>query len=358
MGDAPSLLIVDDELANFDVLEAMLLMEGYELHYAPNGSQTFSFLETHQPDVILLDVMMPGIDGIQVCRQIKADPRWTHIPVVMVTSLNTKEDLAKCLNAGANDFLSKPVSSTELCARVRSMLRIKQQHDGLQRLLELREDMVSMMVHDMRNPVASILLSVELLRKTQAIVEDGHKKVDRIEIAAQQLQLQIDSLLLMAKIESGKMVLNLTEIDLCAVCTSALEDFTAIAGQKQLALICELPQPGGSIRVDANIFRRILDNLLSNAIKFSPSKSKVGLNASYLSQGGAIIQVSDSGPGVSEDLQRSIFEKYEIGTLMSDVSQTGLGLAFVKMAIEAHGGTITVATNAPCGTIFTFELPG
>jgi len=358
MDRVPSILIVDDELNNFDVLEAMLMPEGYQLHYAANGAQTLSFLESHQPDVILLDVMMPGIDGIELCRKIKANRLWSHIPIVMVTSLNSKEDLAKCLNAGANDFLTKPVSSQELCARVSSMLRIKQQYDDLQRLLQLREDMVSMIVHDLRNPLSSILLATELLRIMDEVSESGQKRVDKIEIAAHQLQLQIDSLLFMAKLESGKVVLNLSQIDLCALCISALDGFEAIAAQKSITLVSQLPEPGGSVRVDANIFRRVLDNLLSNSIKFSPSNCRIELQAYYLESGGAIIQVIDQGPGVSEKLKRHIFEKYEIGTLMDGVSQTGLGLAFVKMAIEAHGGRVGAENNQTCGTTFTLEIPG
>ncbi len=358
MNLVPSILVVDDELANFDVVEAMLMSEGYELYYSANAMQTLTFLEAHQPDLILLDVMMPGIDGIELCRQIKANHRWSFIPIVMVTSLHTKEDLARCLNAGANDFLSKPVSSVELCARVRSMLRIKQQHDELENLLQIREDMVRMMVHDLRNPLSSIILSVELLRITNAVTEKGLNRISKIEVATQQLQLQIDSLLLMAKLEAGKMSLNYSEMDLCALCSAALGNFEAIAEQKQITLVPQLPEPGGSVMVDANVFRRILDNLLANAIKFSPVASKVTLKATYSGMGGVVVQITDEGPGVRPEVQDRIFDKYEIGTLMSGVAQTGLGLAFVKMAIEAHSGKIVVENNQPRGTTFTLELPG
>ncbi|MDX2212314.1 MAG: hybrid sensor histidine kinase/response regulator [Oculatellaceae cyanobacterium bins.114] len=356
MNITPSILIVDDELENFDVLEAMLITENYQLHYAANGIQALSFLEMHQPDLILLDVMMPGMDGIETCRRIKANRGWMHTPIVMVTALNSKEDLVKCLDAGATDFLSKPTHSAELRARVRSMLRIKQQHDELQALLQVREDMVSMMVHDLRNPLTSIILSTELLRVVQASPEQCQDKINKIAIAAHHLQLQIDSLLLMAKIEADKMVLYRTEIDLRALCLSALSDAEAMANQKRLTITSQLPEPGGSVNVDANVFRRILDNLLSNAIKFSPSNSQIVLQADYLEVGGATIRITDEGPGVSEEKKYSLFDKYEIGTLITGINQTGLGLAFVKMAIEAHGGEITVENNQPRGTTFTLRL--
>lgn len=351
------ILVIDDETDNFDVIESLLEAEDYQLSYAPNGQKALDLLQTTQPDVILLDVMMPEICGIEFCRHFKSNSHWSHIPVIMVTALASKEDLSRCLEAGADDFISKPVHGTELRARIRSMLRIKQQYDRVQSLLELREDMVNMMVHDLRNPLASILLSAELLQRPGIPPEKRSNKVGQIVVAGRQLQSMIDTLLIMAKLESGKMVLNYTDVDLCALCTSAITDFEAIAAQKNLQLVSKLPDPGGCIQVDAALFRRVIDNLLSNAIKFSPSHQQIILQATYLEVGGAKIQVFDSGKGVSEQLRQAIFEKYEIGTLKEDVAQIGLGLAFCKLAIEAHRGCIYVEDNYPEGAIFTIAIP-
>lgn len=135
----PSVLIVDDEPDNFDVIEALLSNYGYNLHYASNGYDAIASLDVFKPDLILLDVMMPGIDGIQVCQQIKQQPQWRAIPIIVVTALSEKTDLARCLDAGADDFASKPINATELRARVHSMLRIKQQYDALQSALERQQ---------------------------------------------------------------------------------------------------------------------------------------------------------------------------------------------------------------------------
>lgn len=129
----PSILVVDDEPDNFDVIEALLSSQDYQLHYATNGQEAIASLELFQPDVILLDVMMPGMDGIEVCQRIKSMPQWESVPIIMVTALTSKEDLAKCLEAGADDFISKPLNSLEFRARVKSMLRIKKQYDRLER---------------------------------------------------------------------------------------------------------------------------------------------------------------------------------------------------------------------------------
>lgn len=356
MAEDPSILVVDDEPDNFDVIETLLDGEGYQLSYAPNGQQALNFMEVFQPSLILLDVMMPDLDGMTVCRELKAHPTWRTIPVVMVTALSSKEDLAQCIALGADDFISKPVNALELRARVRSMLRIKQQYDALQDLIKLREDMVNMIIHDLRNPLVTIRLASEILLHPAISKDKQVTKVQQILSAEKQLHLLVDSLLLMAKLEAGKLMLDYQETDLYTLCKSAVSDFEAIAAQKKLEFIFNLPEPGRKISVDIILFRRILDNLLSNAIKFSPSQSQVILSAQYLESGGIKIQVSDSGPGVSQEFKQNIFEKYEIGNLISGIQQTGLGLAFCKIAIEAHGGNITVDDNLPKGSIFTLEL--
>ncbi|MEY3868855.1 MAG: hypothetical protein RLZZ338_2746 [Cyanobacteriota bacterium] len=365
-----SVLVVDDEPNNFDVVEFILFTEGYKLNYATSGAKALTFLETSQPDVILLDVMMPEMDGIEVCRQIKAHPLWRYIPVVMVTALNSKEDLARALNTGADDFISKPVSPVELRARVRSMLRIKQQHDALESLLkdkeallekqaaslQLRQDMSDMVVHDLRNPLTVILMSCELLKRTN-LEEKQFNKVQKISQSANRLQSLIDSLLMMAKLEAGKFLLSLTEVDLSLLGKAVVQDFHAIATQKNIDLVSHLPEPNYLVWIDEMLLRRAIDNLLSNALKFSPENSQVTFIIEYTSSSTIKIQVKDQGRGISEEVKEKIFEKYEIGNIIGGVSQTGLGLAFCKIAVEAHGGKISVDSNQPNGSIFTLEIP-
>lgn len=356
MKTQPTLLIIDDEPDNFDVIEALLESEGYELIYVSSGQQAIDLLATFQPDVILLDVMMPQMNGIEFCQRFKLNPQWQHIPVIIVTALTAKEDLSRCLSAGADDFISKPVNGLELRSRVRSMLRIKQQYDALQATLNLREDLSRMIVHDLRNPLSAILVCAEILQCTEYLPERQQEKTNQIITAGQQLRSMIDSLLMMAKLESGKMILQRTEIDFCTLCSVAIFDIEPIAAQKNLQIISHLPEPGQYVSVDVNIFRRILDNLLSNAIKFSPSNSVITVQAESSKMNRARVRILDRGPGVSQEIHQTIFERYEVGTLMENASQIGLGLAFCKMAIEAHGGQITVEDNQPQGAIFTIEF--
>lgn len=353
----PSILVIDDEPDNFDVVDTFLSENEYQLNYAPGGQEALDLLETFQPDIILLDLMMPNMSGIEFCNIFKVDPKWQHIPIIMVTSLTSKKDLGRCLAAGADDFISKPVNSTELRARLQSMLRIKQQYDNVEALMRLREDMVNMMVHDLRNPISTILLAAEVLRYPNLSPEKQQTKLDQIVMGCQELRSLVDDLLLMAKLESGKLTLNCSDVDLGHVCELAIAGLREIAAQRHLQLIAKFPESNPRhIKVDPALFRRVIDNLLSNAIKFSPRDSFITLQLDYLGEQGVQVQVADLGPGVNEELRQSIFEKYEIGTFIKGVSQTGLGLAFCKIVVEAHGGKIRVEDNLPRGSVFTIEL--
>ncbi|HEY9694080.1 MAG TPA: hybrid sensor histidine kinase/response regulator [Oculatellaceae cyanobacterium] len=358
------ILIVDDEPENFDIIRLLLLKEKYNLHYATGGQEALNILESISPDVILLDVMMPEMDGLEVCKQIKANTNWQHIPIIIVTALNSKEDLARCLDAGADDFLSKPVSGIELRARIRSMLRIKKQYDALQVALEslrstlnLREDMSRMVVHDLRNPINNIFLFSELLLITELSSQQS-QQVEQILIAAQNLRFLTDDLLLMAKVESGKITLNIVDINILDIVQEVVWDFQGLAERKKVQIASIFPQWGKEVFVDVNLCRRVLDNLLSNALKFSPENSEIKVEVEYIDelQKQFIIKVYDQGVGINEDLRQKIFEKYEVGNLMDGISQIGLGLAFCKMAVEAHGGEIFVESNHPQGSVFTVKI--
>jgi signal transduction histidine kinase len=350
-----TILVVDDQPDNFDTIELLLTQEGYRLDYADSGAEAIAYLENTQPDVILLDVMMPEMDGFEACRRIKANPQWQHLPIVMVTALSSKADLARCLEAGSDDFISKPVNGTELRARVRSMLRIKRQYDALDASLQLREDLSNMIVHDLRSPLASIFLACEVLELTD-LREKQQRKVDQIQIAGRQLKSMVDSLLIMAKLESGKMLLNRVEVDLAQLGQQVISDFEPMAAQKRLQLIAHLPKLGQLFRLDATVLRRVFDNLLSNAIKFSPSGSQITFTIDYPTATQVRIQVADQGQGVKAEFKEQIFQKFAVGELRQGVFQIGLGLAFCQMAIAAHGGTITVVDNHPSGAIFVVEL--
>ena len=360
MGNKQVVLVVDDAPVNFAVIEILLFKEGYELHYKDNGAEAIATLNEINPDIILLDVMMPDMDGIEVCQQLKSSTQWKHIPIMIITALSETEDLARCLDAGADDFISKPINSNELRARVKSMLRIKSQYDLIQDTMRSREEMMQTIVHDLRNPLIGIMLGCDSLKDVD-MSERPKKRIEQIGKTIDQMRLLIDDILTIGRIEANKLILNRIKLDITEIAKSVIIGFEPLASSKQIQLLSKFPSEPAYIYGDTHLIRRVLDNLIDNAIKFSPEQSSVILKIECLpkdpDRGNLIkIQVIDCGMGVSPAQKQVIFEKYEVGNVLLGISQIGLGLSFCKMTIEAHSGAISVANNQPKGTIFTVLL--
>lgn len=365
MEDTARILIVDDEISALYTLEMLLSPMPYDIKLANSPEEAFVLLENDPPDVILLDVMMPGITGYEVCQRLKGDDRWRHIPVILVTALDGKDDLVQGLNSGADEFISKPVNGPEMRARVRSMLRIKQQYDEIQEALYLREELANMIVHDMRTPISAIVLYVDLLSRLYDSSDNQKRVVPKLRSQAQRLNSMLTDMLLVAKMKSGKLVLNCTPVDLVELVETAVQDQEAVAEGKKITVVTELPDDAQLMSLDGKLMQRTLENLLSNALKFSPEDSTVAVRLAYTEPGpsangcqsGLCLQVTDEGPGIPEEFRESIFDRYEVVKMKTaDTPQVGIGLAFCKMVIEAHGGNISVDSNRPHGAVFTIEL--
>jgi signal transduction histidine kinase len=355
-------LIVDDQASARDMLKGFLWSEDYDLAFASNGLEALQCLPDLKPDTILLDVMMPDMNGFEVCYQLKADERWNHIPVILVTALDTNEDLVRGFEAGADDFLHKPVNSLELRLRVRSMLRIKRQFDQLQAALQLREDMAAMIVHDMRSPLTAILGLSELLLLNTDASPQSLKDMTTIRTQANRMNAFLNDMLMLTKIDQGKLNLNRSWVELERMVSAVVESYQLMAQSKEMSFVVDLPAQPLRLWLDANLFYRVLDNLVSNAFKFSPRGSVVTISATSLVQTDPAspqlrLEVRDEGPGIPEEHRESIFERFNIIELKKkNVPQVGLGLAFCKLVVEAHGGYIFTRPNQPRGSIFTIEI--
>ena len=362
MGHTEIIMIVDDEAIARDVMEGLLIREGYQLTFATNGPEALAAIAGEPPDVILLDVMMSGMNGFEVCRRLKAEEQWQHIPIILVTALSSKEDLAQGLEAGADDFLTKPVNELELRARVRSMLRIKRQYDKLEASLRVREDLARMIVHDMRSPLSVILgySELPLMLENNVSAEYLLGDLEKIRTQARRLNGFLNDMLMLAKIEAGQLILRATAVDLNPLVQQVIDSHQIVAESRNVALATHLPTESYQLTLDPNLFQRVLDNLLSNALKFSAPGSEVAVYLAYNvrePEPHICLKVLDQGPGISSDHKERIFDKFEIVNLKrSGVPQVGLGLAFCKMVVEAHGGRIYVEDNQPQGSVFTVEI--
>ncbi len=359
----PHICIVDDNQMAREVIADLLSTEGYEVSLASSGPEIIERIGDIQPDVILMDVMMPGMSGYDVCRLLKQEKRWQHIPIILVTALNGREDMLQGLSAGADEFLSKPVNGSELRARVRTMLRIKHQYDALQSLLQLREDLAHMLIHDMRTPLTVAMLYNDFVLRR---VADGTKDKEYATIVRSSLRSLdsfMDEVLAVAKMEQGALKLEPIEVGIKALAAQVMEANYEVAQLRQFELRLDAPENDLLVCLDVSLFKRVIDNLLSNAFKFAPEDSLVTLRLQYdptavpTARSSFRLEVLDEGPGIAPEDQERIFNKYEIVTLKKkNGRQTGLGLAFCKMVVEAHGGHIFASANTPKGAILTVEL--
>jgi signal transduction histidine kinase len=356
----PSILIIDDEPDNFDVIEGFLFTEGYQLSYISSANKALNRLTKHLPDLILLDAMMPDMDGFEFCSIFKKNDEWQHIPIIMVTALGT-EHLDDCLAVGADDFIAKPVKKVELKARVTSMLRIKFQYDSLSKSLSFQNDLTNMIIHDFTNPLSSILLHTECMQQYELSqqVATGIKKIRR---SATRLEGLTNDLLVYAKAEAGELTLQYCDFEFKDLLHEVVTDFQELADVRHVTIQLLYPDLDHcSVIGDRPLLVRVLNNLLSNALKFSAYHSQITLeltiNSDETFNSQLRLCVIDQGDGVSDDLKKSIFQKYQIGQKREDILQTGLGLAFCKMIINAHRGSIYVIDNEPKGSVFVVELP-
>ncbi|MCA9565159.1 MAG: response regulator [Myxococcales bacterium] len=356
-GQDKKILVVDDEPMVRQGLVALLSAQSFDVSFAPDGPSAIASVRSVVPDVILLDVMMPGMDGFEVCRRIKGDPASQHVPIIMLTALADPEFVARGIEAGADDFISKPASSVELRARLRSMLRIKGQHDALRELLDLRERMVQMVVHDMRSPLAAIdLISTVNLNSSP----DEQLTADflTVQSCVRDLERMAATMLLTSRLSRGALDLAETQFDLFHVADHIVATHQRIAGRKDVKIefVCA-NRP--TILADEGLIARTIDNLLANAVRHSPADGSVRLEiVSSGPHGGPMVVVSDNGPGVPEELKETIFRPFVTSALDQErIPNIGLGLAFCRMVAEAHGGDILLDDNSPSGSVFTLTLP-
>lgn len=354
----PQVWIVDDELSMRVMLERMLASESYKLSLLNNGKALLEKLEHDTPDLILLDVMLPDSDGFELCRRLKIAPAWQHIPIILVTSLDGKELLQQGAEAGADDFLHKPVIGLEVRARVRSMLRLKQQYDALQEVMKMREELSNMVIHDMSSPIIAVLLNTSLLEEK---VDDdelrGH--LQQIHAAADRLDSFVNDMLMFAKLEQSKLHINPVPTNINDLILDAQTHFTIIAQSKNIDLVMDLPDKPIEALVDSTLFQRVIANLLSNSIQYSENNTVVKIVLEPTERKGKSfkIKVIDQGPGIPAAYKDKIFQKFEVVNMKrKGVSQIGLGLTFCKLAVDAHEGRIYVTDNQPQGAIFVVEI--
>lgn len=363
------ILIVDDSSVTRKELKFFLSSGGHtDIIFAESAREAINSLKGEgckNIGLVLMDIMMPEIDGIEACRQIVAMECCNGIPIIMVTSENSTNKLQEAFNAGAMDYITKPINKVELLARVASALRLKDETDKrkaheeeLVKLNELKNRFLGIAAHDLRNPLQAVNLSCELvLRDLEQPKEQIKKAVNMINAATGRMKALVEDLLDISVIESGKLELQLRSGSLNKLLKERAYFFSIVAERKGISIhsgLSDLPD----FPFDSNRLSQVIDNLLSNAIKFSPSASDIYLK---LAQDGyyAVVSVKDEGPGIpTEDQNRLFVEFQRTGAQPTGGEKcTGLGLAIVKKIVNAHGGDVWVKSSPGAGATFGFTLP-
>ena len=355
-----SILIVDDTIENLRLLAGMLSHRGLDVRPVASAHEALRAIAHDQPALILIDISMPKFDGLQLCAQLKADPKYRDIPIIFLTALAETNHKIHGFAVGAADYITKPFQIDEVLARVNNHLALRRARialadhlDRLRQLERMRDDLVHMIVHDMRSPLSVMLVNLGVIREhcSGEVLE----MLNDVQGAANGLNRMANTLLDVSRLEEGKMPLVLAMCDLSSLAIEVRDDLAFLEAERDIDVVAPACT---HVKCDASLVRRVLENLVSNAIKHTPAGSKLQIEVERR-QGRVRVAVRDEGPGIDPTFHELIFDKYTTATVRKEQTyhSAGLGLAFCKLAVLAHGGTISLETAKPHGNVFAFELP-
>ncbi|MEM9924114.1 MAG: hybrid sensor histidine kinase/response regulator [Cyanobacteria bacterium P01_D01_bin.50] len=353
------ILVVDDSPDNVFLIKTILEEEGYEVSTAENGSSALKKIEESRFDLILLDLMMPEMDGYEVTKHIRENTQISFIPILLITA-HDSPNVAHGLDLGADDFIRKPVTVDELLARVRSLLRLKHSIDERDEIARQREDFVSRLTHDLRTPlVAEERMMILFLEG--ALGELSPSMQEALTIMARSnsnLLAMVNTLLEVYRFEAGRKTLAFIPFDVCQLIEEVASNLSPLAQQKGLVIKVDIQQSANPTKLmgDRLELHRLFTNLVGNAIKFTENGSITMFLTTESSDYGAItIKVVDTGQGISPEQQATLFERFRPGSHKR--SGSGLGLYLSRRIVEAHKGNIEVNSELGKGSIFTVTLP-
>ena len=358
--DGASVLVVDDEPLNRSLMRAALGPTCRVIE-AESGPQALELIATETVDLVLLDIMMPRMDGYEVCRRIKSGPQESFLPVLLVSALGEQADRNRGLEAGADDFVGKPFDRRELLLRTRAFLRLRDQDKlirkqlaDLARLQAAKDDLVALLVHDLRSPLAGVVAYLQLLQDD--VTGRSASDVKMALQSADAMLGRLEEALQVRLLEEGRLDVRRESVTLPSMVSETVVPMEAVARRKgvQFARTVE----GEPIaQLDGKLVRRSMENLLSNALKYTPRGGDVSL-AVRSGEREVEIEVADRGPGIPDDLKSSLFEKFgSIEVKKGGVRKGfGLGLYLVKLVAQGHGGAVSVEDRPGGGSIFRMRL--
>lgn len=371
-------LIVDDLESNREALARILQKEGLSTDQASDGLQALERVRSGSYDSILLDVMMPHLDGLGTLAALKQDPNLANIPVIMLSALTESKAVLDCIALGADDFLQKPIDRALLRARLSSCLRRKLLQDRdrehqiqleannaeLKRLNQLKSRFLAVAAHDLKHPMSTVLLLLDkFLQAEESPISLAEQRTNarRIKDSIHRMLGTVQGLIDSATYEMEHLALRRRSFDLTALVKFIMDENRAYATSKHIHLQGFLPAGPVHVHADEMRIRETLDNLVNNAIKFSPLDRavEIALETAEGDEPKALITVTDHGPGLTDDDKKNLFEPFQRLSAVPTGGETsiGVGLAIVKQMMDLHGGKIWVESEAGNGASFHLELP-
>lgn len=361
------ILIVDDVMSNVLLLKVLLTNEKFAIATASNERQALEQVEKENPDLVLLDVMMPDMSGFEVAQHLKSNPNTADIPIIFLTALNSTADIVKGFQVGANDFISKPFNKEELIIRVTHQISlvaakrlILSKTEELQRTIAGRDKLYSVIAHDLRSPMGSIKMVLNMLILNLPSEKIGAEMYELLTMANQTTEdvfSLLDNLLKWTKSQIGKLNVVYQDVDLVEVTDGVIEIFSMVASLKKIR-IREMKPEKMMVNADIDMLKTVVRNLLSNAIKFSKENSEVLVKMEEV-DGMAVVSVQDYGCGISEEGQKKLLHTdthfSTFGT--NNEEGSGLGLLLCKDFVVKNGGKLWFTSKEGEGSIFSFSIP-
>lgn len=365
MSDKGLILVVDDVPQNLQVLRTALQKEGYRIAAANNGQVALRFLQKEIPDLILLDVMMPEINGFEVCRQIKSQPAFESVSVIFLTARTEVEDVIAGFDAGGVDYITKPFNMAELLMRVKTHIELKQARDKIlaynQELKELNEEkneFLGIASHDLKNPLTVILMQADTIAHDPECAPALQERGEEIVHSAQRMMDIIRNLLDINRLESGRLEPESELFDVHELISELVWQKETLAQAKQIQLEWQPLDELLLVQTDWQLFQQIIENLLSNAIKYSPlgSTVRIGLESEADS---VTCFIADQGPGFSQADQAKMYKKFARLSARPTAGEhsNGLGLSIVHKLAGLLGAKIRCETSPGQGSCFYISLP-